>query len=159
MTNAPHTEERERIGRLIDPDEWAAFDRGLITTRGRLISPTDGLRERHCKRSLAKADAIIAGRPSLPAEVGEIVREYRPSMDGDVLHLWAQDACATIAPLSADLEAARGIIRRLVATDDAHETLHAEDGDDVARMIEYAEAFKAARALLNPQPPESPSNA
>lgn len=76
MTNTTHT-ERERIARLIDPDEWAAFDRGLITTRGRLISPTDGLRERHCKRSLAKADAILAGRPSPPADVGELVERLR----------------------------------------------------------------------------------
>ena len=39
-------------------------------------------------------------------------------------------------------------LKRLVATDDAHATIHAPDGDDVARMIEYAEAFDHARAAI-----------
>lgn len=39
-------------------------------------------------------------------------------------------------------------LQRLVAVDDAHATLHATDGDDVARMIEYAEAFDQARAIV-----------
>ena len=45
----------------------------------------------------------------------------------------------------AELEAA---LRRIIASDDAHHTIHAADGDDVARMVEYAEAFDAARAAL-----------
>ena len=39
-------------------------------------------------------------------------------------------------------------IKRLVVTDDAHTTIHAPDGDDIARMIEYAKAFDNARAAL-----------
>ena len=42
----------------------------------------------------------------------------------------------------------RDAMKRLIATDEAHSTLHAADGDDVARMIEYADAFDNARATI-----------
>ena len=45
----------------------------------------------------------------------------------------------------ADLEAA---LRRIIAAADAYTTLHACDGDDIARMIEYGDAFRDARAAL-----------
>lgn len=48
-------------------------------------------------------------------------------------------------PVVADLVAA---LQRLIAVDDAHATIHAPDGDDVARMIEHAEAHKFAREVL-----------
>lgn len=37
---------------------------------------------------------------------------------------------------------------RVIASDDAHESLHAPDGDDIARMVEYAHAFEGLRAAL-----------
>jgi len=49
------------------------------------------------------------------------------------------------ASLFPDLLAA---LQRLIATDDAHATIHAEDEDDVARMLEYAAAFDNARAAI-----------
>ena len=39
-------------------------------------------------------------------------------------------------------------LERLIASDDAHATIHAPDGDDVARMLEYAAAFDSARAAI-----------
>lgn len=39
-------------------------------------------------------------------------------------------------------------LKRIVATDDAHATIHAADGDDIARMIEYAAAFDNARYAI-----------
>ena len=39
-------------------------------------------------------------------------------------------------------------LQRLIAAHDAHSTLHAEDGDDVARMIEWAAAEDAARSAI-----------
>lgn len=39
-------------------------------------------------------------------------------------------------------------LERLLASDDAHATIHADDGDDVARMLEYAAAFDNARAVI-----------
>ena len=52
---------------------------------------------------------------------------------------------ATNAEIIAEL---LNVLRRVVAIDDAHSTIHAEDGDDVARMIEYSDAFDAARAAI-----------
>ena len=45
----------------------------------------------------------------------------------------------------AELEAAS---RRIIAAADAYTTIHACDGDDIARMIEYGDAFRDARAAL-----------
>ena len=45
----------------------------------------------------------------------------------------------------ADLEPA---LRRIIAPSDAYNTMHAADGDDIARMIEYGDAFRNARAVL-----------
>lgn len=39
-------------------------------------------------------------------------------------------------------------LKRLIAVDDAHSTLHAPDGDDIARMVEHAEAHEYARSVL-----------
>lgn len=39
-------------------------------------------------------------------------------------------------------------LKRLIAVDDAHSTLHAPDGDDIARMVEHAEAHNYARSVL-----------
>jgi len=39
-------------------------------------------------------------------------------------------------------------LERLIASDDAHSTIHAPDDDDVARMIEYSAAFDNARAVV-----------
>ena len=39
-------------------------------------------------------------------------------------------------------------LRNLIAASDAYSTVHAPDGDDVARMVRYAEAFNNARAVL-----------
>lgn len=39
-------------------------------------------------------------------------------------------------------------LRGLLAATDAYSTVHAPDGDDAARMVEYAEALNKARAAL-----------
>lgn len=39
-------------------------------------------------------------------------------------------------------------LRNLIAATDAYSTMHAPDGDDAARMVEYAEALNNARAAL-----------
>lgn len=39
-------------------------------------------------------------------------------------------------------------LRNLIAASDAYSTVHAPDGDDAARMVEYAAAFDNARAAL-----------
>ena len=39
-------------------------------------------------------------------------------------------------------------LRNLIAASDAYSTVHAPDGDDAARMVQYAEAFDNARAAL-----------
>lgn len=41
-----------------------------------------------------------------------------------------------------------GALQRVIASHDAHSTLHAPDGDDAARMVEWAEAESAARAAI-----------
>lgn len=45
-------------------------------------------------------------------------------------------------------EALVAALDRLVAANNAHSTLRAEDGDDWARMIEYGQAYDDARVLL-----------
>ena len=51
--------DRESIARIVDSDEWAAFDRCASENENlRVRGPSD-----FCKRSLAKADAIIALSP------------------------------------------------------------------------------------------------
>lgn len=52
--------------------------------------------------------------------------------------------------LVAERDQLRAALLRIIAVDDAHATIHAPDGDDVARMLEWAAAFDAARALAAP---------
>ena len=63
------------------------------------------------------------------------------------LFVW-NAAAARESALIAERDALRDALVRIIAVDDAHATIHAPDGDDVARMIEWAEAFDAARAAL-----------
>ena len=64
----------------------------------------------------------------------------------------SEDALFSIKAMTEKLQAERddllAALQRIVATDDYHATLHAPDGDDVARMIEYAEAFRNARQAI-----------
>jgi len=64
----------------------------------------------------------------------------------------SEDALFSIKAMTEKLQAERddllAALQRIVATDDDHATLHAPDGDDVARMIEYAEAFRNARQAI-----------
>lgn len=62
----------------------------------------------------------------------------------------AEDGC-----IPSDLFKARAVFaelieaaKRVIASDDAHETLHAPDGDDIARMVEFSHANAALRAAL-----------
>lgn len=59
-------------------------------------------------------------------------------------------ATARESALIVERDALRDALVRIIAADDAHATIHAPDGDDMARMIEWAEAFDAARALAAP---------
>ena len=60
----------------------------------------------------------------------------------------AGDEVAANAALIAAAPLMLGALRRLVRSMDAHSTLHAEDGDDVARMLEWAAAADEARAAI-----------
>ncbi|HUX26637.1 MAG TPA: hypothetical protein VMV87_18710 [Burkholderiales bacterium] len=51
---------------------------------------------------------------------------------------------AVDAAIAELIEAAK----RVIASDDAHESLHAPDGDDIARMVEYADAYNGLREAL-----------
>ena len=82
----------------------------------------------------------IDGSPWLTCHVAKsLVRTV-----ADELHM----AAARESALIAERDALRDALVRIIAVDDAHATIHAPDGDDVARMIEWAEAFDAARAAL-----------
>ena len=39
-------------------------------------------------------------------------------------------------------------IKRLIASNEAHATMHADDGDDIARMIGHVLAFENAKKVL-----------
>lgn len=69
----PAGEVREKVARIIDPDEWMAIDRQKLTLRGRLVTITNAVKERSCKRSLAKADAIHALYASIPVAGAGVV--------------------------------------------------------------------------------------
>jgi hypothetical protein len=45
----------EAVARIIDPDEWLAVDRQRLTTRGRIVTITDAVKEQYCKRSLRQS--------------------------------------------------------------------------------------------------------
>lgn len=90
---------REEIARIIDPGPWTELDR-MRTLRGRIITPTDALKKRHCGASLAKADAILAaqagggGGPALTNEqIDQIATEMFESTsiaNGGTTHgIWA----------------------------------------------------------------------
>jgi hypothetical protein len=85
-------------------------------------------------RDIYIAEANDGGAPSVaivPTRVSRLADE--------------EDANARLIAAAPDLLAA---LRRIVASDDAHATLHAPDDDDIARMVEYAAAFDNARAAI-----------
>ena len=67
---SPKTMEREAVARIIDPDGWATFDRQRATLTNMGRDPETELGPwMYVKRSLAKADAILAlsaPAPTLP---------------------------------------------------------------------------------------------
>lgn len=94
-----------------------------------------------------------------PHECGDPVFVLADSVDlaeefeaNDVFCLPSEDDRRLIAAAPTLLAA----LQRLVAVDDAHMTIHAPDGDDVARMMEHAEAFDHARALISAVVGETP---
>ena len=81
-----------------------------------------------------------AETPQKQGDFDFVFRDY-------VCSIWGgyHEANARLIAAAPDLLAA---LERLIASDEAHETMHAPDGDDVARMIEYAAAFDNARAAI-----------
>lgn len=71
----------------------------------------------------------------------------------------ASDAADVIENLFVNRDALWRCVQaadRIRASDAAHETIHAPDGDDVARMMEFAasrEEYDAARAALREKQP------
>lgn len=58
------------------------------------------------------------------------------------------DHVREVERLEAGIARLEAALQRLIDTDDAYATIHAPDGDDVARMIEYADAFDNARLVM-----------
>lgn len=52
------------------------------------------------------------------------------------------------ARLSAAAPELLAALQRLIASQDAHNSLHAADGDDYARMFEHGQAYDEARLLV-----------
>jgi hypothetical protein len=67
--------ERERIARIIDPEEWALDD----------LAKAKGFRAQFIHRSLAKADAILAAQPA-PVSEGERLRAFVERIAGASSH-------------------------------------------------------------------------
>ena len=61
-------------------------------------------------RDKTKAPAIEAwnrrAAPTLPADVAKLVREYRPTMPAEVMHLWAKDVLVALTAQAALLDRA-----------------------------------------------------
>ncbi len=108
---------REAVARIIDPDEWLSLDREKITLRGRIRTISDAIKERRCKRSLAKADAILAlvgggagegWREELSAWCEarceeQVKRAYDPELS-ETLQLAATGAAAALADVMGRIE-------------------------------------------------------
>jgi len=77
----------------------------------------------------------------------ERIVAYGQLLEADAAYIAAASPDAILA-LIEERDRLREALTRLVAVDDAHATLHALDGDDIARMIEHAKAFDAARQTL-----------
>jgi hypothetical protein len=92
---------------------------------------------------IRELDEDSASETSFVTQIGPFHIEWHDDLNkGNPERIEADIALASAAP---KLLAA---LQRLIAIDDAHATLHAPDGDDVARMIEHAEAHKFAREVL-----------
>ena len=63
-------------------------------------------------------------------------------------HDRAQQAADRIEQADAINAQLLGALKRLIASMDAHSTLHADDGDDIARMVEWEEAEDEARGAI-----------
>lgn len=71
--------------------------------------------------------------------------EHYPSL---IVSGVCHNALAELDRVEADNARLREALARVLASHDAHATMHADDGDDIARMIEWADAEDAARAAL-----------
>lgn len=89
---------------------------------GYLVKTEDGKRADICS-----VDPAAFGQSSLPRDNAEMMANAR-----------------LIAAAPELLYA----LQRVIAADDAHSTIHAADGDDVARMLEYGAAIETARAVV-----------
>lgn len=110
------------------------------------------------------ANALLAARPVKLDDV----EQYRQQMagissaafghwkEGDSIHPdFDTVTLRDVAKLYAKYQRVRqsrdqltSSLRNLIAATDAYSTVHAPDGDDAARMVEYAEALNNARAAL-----------
>ncbi len=89
-------------------------------------------------------DAAVEVLRAVESRESALIADYQRLMDKhNAPHVNAQ-------AVRVERDALRDALVRIIAVDDAHATIHAPDGDDVARMIEWAEAFDAARALSAP---------
>ena len=76
------------------------------------------------------------------AEIDELIRSVEIRAD---MLATTPPVVQPVQPTPLDVLTA---LRRVVAADDAHASVHAADSDDVARMVEWAEAFDEARETL-----------
>ena len=80
---------RETVERLAD---------GLYSKRHDARERGDKYDEGYFGAMLKDAEILLeAAPPSAPVGVDELVREYRPSMDAEVLHAWAKDIVGALA--------------------------------------------------------------
>lgn len=89
----------------VDPDAYSIID-GMVQCAN--IGRFDGKLMRAAQDWMAQADARrdTHQKASAPVGVDELVREYRPSMDAEVLHAWAKDIVGALAqPPASVIEA------------------------------------------------------
>lgn len=109
---------------------------------------TDGTTAKHTSGRWLQSNRT-ANRSDLQTIISEnnvdIATVHNPSPIPDTTSWYEGHANARLIAAAPQMLDA---LKRLIASMDAHSTLHADDGDDVARMVEWADAEDDARAAI-----------
>lgn len=128
---SPTSALREKVARVIDPDEWLSVDAAARAFD--LPRDLPAITKNHCKRSLAKADEILS-----------LLQPVQHMLDGDVTRAWQIR--------SENLELALSKIcrppRRFL---DAHDDFLSPDAKRHSNLLrEEAEAWNELRQVFSP---------